>query len=99
MKHDKKDLEVFICILDRVRQFRYTHWSLVVHYILEKTSVTHGSGGSDAVHFIPNQLLAVIDYILDLCKICDLTKSEGTAAIKEIATSQREQVVAQIEKF
>ena len=67
-KDDPKDLEVFIRILDRVRQFRYTHWSFVVHYILEKTSVTHGSGGSDAVHFIPNQLLAVIEYILELCK-------------------------------
>ena len=55
-----------ISILDEVRKFRQTHWQLVVHYILEKSKCTHGSGGSEAVHFIPNQLLAVIDYIIAL---------------------------------
>ena len=55
-----------IRVVDLVKQFRQTHWSLVVHYILEKMSCTHGSGGSNAMLFIPNQLLTVSDFIIEL---------------------------------
>lgn len=102
-KEDPRSLLGLLKILDLVRAFRHTHWSFVVHYILEKSSLTHGSGGSDAVSFIPNQLLAVSEHIINLSqeisKDSDPLVYEEILQIKEKAEHQKESTLEQIAKF
>lgn len=88
---DPVSKEVFIRILDILRQFRTTHWTLVYHYILEKSSSRQGTGGSQIANFIPNQLLTVLDFIIELSD--DPNLSEDAKEYNSRAKDQRQLVL------
>jgi len=64
---DSKLLLEYLKVVDGVRRFRQTHWNFVTDYVVKREKQAIGSGGSNAVFFIPNQLLAVLDFSLELC--------------------------------
>lgn len=52
--------------LDQVRDFRWRHWCFAREYILKRTSHPTATGGSPIVTWLPNQLQAVMEEMVNL---------------------------------
>jgi indoleamine 2,3-dioxygenase len=52
--------QLWLGILNQVRDFRWRHWCFAREYILKRTSHPTATGGSPIVTWLPNQLQAVL---------------------------------------
>ncbi|KAF7512642.1 hypothetical protein GJ744_000903 [Endocarpon pusillum] len=57
---------LYLQLLDHVRSFRWRHWLFVREYILKRSKHPTATGGSPIVTWLPNQLLAVMDLMVDV---------------------------------
>lgn len=57
---------LWIQLLDQVRDFRWRHWCFAREYILKQTSHPTATGGSPIVTWLPNQLQAVIEEMVEI---------------------------------
>ncbi|MCJ1392628.1 hypothetical protein MMC18_005498 [Xylographa bjoerkii] len=57
---------LYLRALDQVRDFRWRHWCFTREYILKKTAHPVATGGSPIVTWLPNQLQAVLDLMVEV---------------------------------
>ena len=57
---------LYLLALDQVRDFRWRHWCFTREYILKKTNHPVATGGSPIVTWLPNQLQAVMEAMVEL---------------------------------
>ncbi|GAP84649.1 putative indoleamine -dioxygenase family protein [Rosellinia necatrix] len=57
---------LWIKLLDQVRDFRWRHWCFAREYILKQTSHPTATGGSPIVTWLPNQLQAVMEEMVEI---------------------------------
>ncbi|MCJ1378972.1 hypothetical protein MMC17_002071 [Xylographa soralifera] len=57
---------LYLKALDQVRDFRWRHWCFTREYILKKTAHPVATGGSPIVTWLPNQLQAVLDLMVEV---------------------------------
>lgn len=95
--------QLWLKILNQVRDFRWRHWCFAREYILKQTKHPTATGGSPIVTWLPNQLQAVMEEMIHLHG--DLTKSSGSSLceevddIMELVTRQRETLRKEVSKF
>jgi len=95
--------QLWIKMLNQVRDFRWRHWCFAREYILKQTKHPTATGGSPIVTWLPNQLQAVMEEMVNLYG--DLTKSGGSSLgeevedIMEMVTRQRETLRKEVAKF
>ncbi|KXJ85294.1 hypothetical protein Micbo1qcDRAFT_180924 [Microdochium bolleyi] len=57
---------MYLRVLDHVRSFRWRHWQFTREYILKYTSHPTATGGSPIITWLPNQLAAVMDLMVNV---------------------------------
>ncbi|RWA08130.1 hypothetical protein EKO27_g6981 [Xylaria grammica] len=57
---------LWVKLLDQVRDFRWRHWCFAREYILKQTSHPTATGGSPIVTWLPNQLQAVMEEMVEI---------------------------------
>ncbi|KAK4091111.1 hypothetical protein Purlil1_4691 [Purpureocillium lilacinum] len=57
----RESRSLWLQVLNQVREFRWRHWCLVKEYILKRSSHPTATGGSPIVTWLPNQLDAVLE--------------------------------------
>lgn len=62
---DSSSALLYLRAVDQVRQFRTRHWSFTKEYIIKHSKHPVATGGSPIVTWLPNQLLAVLDVMID----------------------------------
>ncbi|OJJ50768.1 hypothetical protein ASPZODRAFT_137908 [Penicilliopsis zonata CBS 506.65] len=65
---DAQTTLLYLRVLDHVRSFRWRHWLFAREYILKRTSHPTATGGSPIVTWLPNQLGAVLDMMVEVSK-------------------------------
>jgi len=56
--------------LNQVRDFRWRHWGFTKEYILRHTKHKTATGGSPIVTWLPNQLQAVLEQMVETEQCC-----------------------------
>jgi indoleamine 2,3-dioxygenase len=62
---DPSSAALYLHALNQVRDFRWRHWCFTREYILKKTAHPTATGGSPIVTWLPNQLNAVLDAMVE----------------------------------
>ena len=62
---ESQSLSLYIQLLDQVRDFRHRHWLFAKEYIIKRSAHPVATGGSPMATWLPNQLNAVHDKILE----------------------------------
>jgi indoleamine 2,3-dioxygenase len=62
---DPSSAALYLHALNQVRDFRWRHWCFTREYILKKTTHPTATGGSPIVTWLPNQLNAVLDAMVE----------------------------------
>ncbi|KAF7552200.1 hypothetical protein G7046_g7486 [Stylonectria norvegica] len=95
----RESRSLWLQILNQVRDFRWRHWCFAREYILKRTSHPTATGGSPIVTWLPNQLEAVLEEMVNvhndvkgekgLGEVCedlmDATLRQKEALRKEVA--------------
>lgn len=92
---------LWIQILDQVRDFRWRHWCFAREYILKRTSHPTATGGSPIVTWLPNQLEAVLE---DMVNVHNDTKGvqglgKVVEEVMEAALRQRDTLRKEVDKY
>lgn len=95
---DKDSASAYLRILNQVRDFRWRHWCFTREYILKKTAHPTATGGSPIVTWLPNQLIAVMDEMVNVWEGSD-RDLDGCEDIMERAIVQRETLNKEVEKY
>lgn len=76
---DRQSAKVYMQALDQVREFRWRHWCFTREYILKQSKYSRATGGSPIVTWLPNQLMAVLDGMVEAGQWCgaELVGSHG----------------------
>jgi indoleamine 2,3-dioxygenase len=67
---DRSSAVAYLRALNQVRDFRWRHWCFTKEYILRHTKHKTATGGSPIVTWLPNQLQAVLDQMIETEKDC-----------------------------
>ena len=89
---------LYLQVLNQVQDFRWRHWCFTREYILKKTSHPVATGGSPIVTWLPNQLQAVLDLMVEVAGRFDgeLPACEG---IKEMVVGQQERLRREVARY
>jgi len=99
----RESRSLWLQVLNQVREFRWRHWCLVKEYILKRSSHPTATGGSPIVTWLPNQLDAVLEDMVQvdatsrehdprsLGKVCD--------GIMEVVFRQKDTLRKEVEKY
>ncbi|KAF3897081.1 Indoleamine 2,3-dioxygenase [Trichophyton interdigitale] len=94
---------LWLQILDQVREFRWRHWNLVKEYILKRSDHPTATGGSPIVTWLPNQLEAVIDCMIQVYAAALEADNRGLGrtcdSIMEVTLRQKETLKKEVEKY
>ncbi len=93
---------LYLRLLDRVRSFRWRHWLFAREYILRRSKHPTATGGSPIVTWLPNQLLAVMDLMVDVYErsgLCEGEKHRGLEEMMENAKRQRIKLDKEVQKW
>ncbi|KAK8085256.1 indoleamine 2-3-dioxygenase family protein [Apiospora hydei] len=93
---------LWLKIQNQVRDFRWRHWCFAREYILKQTSHPTATGGSPIVTWLPNQLLAVMDDMLQMHKLVGGSAGRlGTECedIMEQVARQRDTLDKEVAKY
>ncbi|ORY02025.1 IDO-domain-containing protein [Basidiobolus meristosporus CBS 931.73] len=82
-EEDGNSAAIYLQVMDQVRDFRHRHWMFTKEYILKRMKHPVATGGSPIVTWLPNQLGAVLDSLVNTAGKA-LTKSEITPANRTI---------------
>ncbi|KAF2727207.1 indoleamine 2,3-dioxygenase gamma type [Polyplosphaeria fusca] len=94
---DPSSAALYLQALDQVRDFRWRHWCFTREYILKRTSHPTATGGSPIVTWLPNQLQAVMNQMVDTAVHCMSVK--GVSNIMDTVNLQRETLKKEVEKY
>ncbi len=84
---------LYLRLLDHVRSFRWRHWLFAREYIIRRSKHPTATGGSPIVTWLPNQLLAVMDLMLDVYQRSGLMEIEQSRGLEEMIDNVQEQRV------
>jgi indoleamine 2,3-dioxygenase len=92
---------LYLLALNQVRDFRWRHWCFTREYVLKKTKYPRATGGSPIVTWLPNQLQAVMQAMVDVYEVYGGGKKLGAKCegIMENLYVQRETLRKEVEKF
>ncbi|MCJ1359277.1 MAG: hypothetical protein MMC33_009278 [Icmadophila ericetorum] len=90
---------LYLQILNQVRDFRWRHWCFTREYILKKTSHPVATGGSPIVTWLPNQLQAVLDLMVDVAGRFEGEELPGCEGIREMVAGWQEKLRREVEKY
>ncbi|KAH6649803.1 hypothetical protein F5144DRAFT_635965 [Chaetomium tenue] len=90
---------LWIMVLDQVREFRWRHWCFAREYILKRTSHPTATGGSPIVTWLPNQLSAVMDEMVNLHEAVGGNLGAEVDEIMDLVGRQREMLRKEVQKF
>jgi len=97
---DPTSTAFYLLALDQVRDFRWRHWTFTREYILKKTAHPVATGGSPIVTWLPNQLQAVLNAMVD---VWEGSGKQGLGKkceeIMEFAIQQKETLTKEVEKY
>lgn len=86
--------------MDQVRDFRWRHWTFTREYILKKTAHPVATGGSPIVTWLPNQLQAVLNAMVD---VWEGSGKPGLGKrcedVMNFAVKQKEMLTKEVEKY
>ncbi|CAO3681297.1 unnamed protein product [Umbelopsis vinacea] len=63
---DDNSAALYLANIDQIRAFRHRHWNFTKSYIMKYTRHPFATGGSPIVTWLPNQLGAVLDQMLEV---------------------------------
>ncbi|KAL2017012.1 hypothetical protein VTK56DRAFT_2693 [Thermocarpiscus australiensis] len=95
----RESRRLWIKVLDQVRDFRWRHWCFAREYILKRTSHPTATGGSPIVTWLPNQLQAVLDEMVNIYEAVGADLGEDCADIMDLVARQRETLRKEVTKF
>ncbi|KAK4153920.1 hypothetical protein C8A00DRAFT_33320 [Chaetomidium leptoderma] len=90
---------LWIKVLDQVRDFRWRHWCFAREYILKRTTHPTATGGSPIVTWLPNQLSAVMDEMVNVYEGVGGNLGEDVEGIMDLVGRQREMLRKEVRKF
>lgn len=93
---------LYLHALNQVRDFRWRHWCFTREYILKKTSHPTATGGSPIVTWLPNQLNAVLDAMVevgDMWQGRGGLRGAGCEGILDLVQVQRETLRKEIKRY
>ncbi|KAK8098244.1 uncharacterized protein PG998_013730 [Apiospora kogelbergensis] len=92
---------LWLKIQNQVRDFRWRHWCFAREYILKQTSHPTATGGSPIVTWLPNQLLAVMDDMIEMNNLVNDNGSLGSDCqdIMELVQRQRDTLNKEVAKY
>jgi indoleamine 2,3-dioxygenase len=99
---DSATAMLYLRLLDHVRSFRWRHWLFAREYIIRRSKHPTATGGSPIVTWLPNQLLAVMDLMLDVYResgLQRLPESRGLAEMIENVKEQRTKLNKEVQKW
>ncbi|KAF2094293.1 indoleamine 2,3-dioxygenase gamma type [Rhizodiscina lignyota] len=94
---DSISAALYLRALDQVRDFRWRHWCFTREYILKNTRHPTATGGSPIVMWLPNQLQAVLDQMMQVSQKCE--KISGTSDIMDVVASQHATLTKEVERY
>lgn len=86
---------LYLNILDHIREFRHRHWLFTKNYIINTTNHPVATGGSPIVTWLPNQLGAVLDRMIDACQTID--KMEETQPLDPVRKALKNDLRRRVE--
>lgn len=89
-RKDSLSLFHFVEVLDEIRAFRSTHWTLTYMFIISLTDHPKATGGSPILTWLPNQLNSVVGYIRDNTKLINEADLPSELVYKKRQIEQRE---------
>ncbi|CAM1500749.1 Fc.00g099110.m01.CDS01 [Cosmosporella sp. VM-42] len=97
----RESRSLWLQILNQVRDFRWRHWCFAREYILKRTSHPTATGGSPIVTWLPNQLEAILE---EMVNVFEKTKGENGLGktcedIMDAAMRQRDTLRKEVEKY
>lgn len=90
---------LYLLALNQVRDFRWRHWCFTREYILKKTSHPTATGGSPIVTWLPNQLQAVMQAMVDVYEGSGKKLGKDCEEVMELLYVQRETLRKEVEKY
>ncbi|KAJ4305583.1 hypothetical protein N0V90_001114 [Kalmusia sp. IMI 367209] len=88
---------LYLQALNEVRDFRWRHWCFTREYILKRTMHPTATGGSPIVTWLPNQLQAVMEQMIDTHQYC--RSVHGVSDIMDTVHSQQETLKKEVAKY
>lgn len=93
----------YLRLLDHVRSFRWRHWLFAREYIIRRSSHPTATGGSPIVTWLPNQLMAVMDLMVDVYRVSGLAampgKQHGLEEMMANVTDQRGKLEREVARW
>jgi indoleamine 2,3-dioxygenase len=84
---------LYLRLLDHVRSFRWRHWLFAREYIIKRSKHPTATGGSPIVTWLPNQLLAVMDLMLNVYDESGFQENDQFRGLKEMIETVKQQRV------
>ncbi|KAL1990424.1 hypothetical protein VTN49DRAFT_6263 [Thermomyces lanuginosus] len=96
---DTETAILYLKALDHVRSFRWRHWLFAREYIIRRTYHPTATGGSPIVTWLPNQLSAVMELMLDTYDkhLSARLQTDADGPMDETVAAYRKQIVPTIE--
>ena len=82
---------LYLRLLDHVRSFRWRHWLFAREYIIRRSKHPTATGGSPIVTWLPNQLFAVMDLMLEVYEKSGWKGTDGFGGLEEIIDNVKDQ--------
>lgn len=97
---DPSSAALYLHALNQVRDFRWRHWCFTREYILKKTTHPTATGGSPIVTWLPNQLNAVLDAMVEVWEMWDGKGAlRGCGDVMDHMYVQRDTLRKEIKKY
>ena len=95
---------LWLKLLNEVRDFRWRHWCFAREYILKQTSHPTATGGSPIVTWLPNQLQAVMEEMVEIYgsvggQISPTNLGEECRDIMDLVSRQRDTLRKEVDKY
>ena len=96
---DPLSAALYLLILNQVRDFRWRHWTFTREFILKQTGHPTATGGSPVVTWLPNQLQAVMQAMVDVWEGSGKRLGAECEDIMDKLYVQRETLRKEVEKY
>lgn len=96
---DPSSAAQYLLALNQVRDFRWRHWCFTREYILKKTSHPTATGGSPIVTWLPNQLMAVMEAMVEVWEGSQKELGRECSEVMDLLYVQRETLKKEVEKY
>ncbi|CAG8959741.1 hypothetical protein HYFRA_00001647 [Hymenoscyphus fraxineus] len=96
---DPLSTALYLLAMNQVRDFRWRHWCFTREYILKKTSHPVATGGSPIVTWLPNQLQAVMNGMVEVWEGSGKKLGRECEDVMDATILQRETLRKEVEKY